>query len=310
VLERSGISFDPAERPVEAPLAEQGTGLQLALGISLLLALATAAWIAAFSGYYLLPPDRRPNSPWHELLRPSGPVGLGFGIAACALILVNLAYLLRRSRLGERLPGSLKAWMTSHVVTGILATLLVVLHGAMAPRNTIGGQAFAALAVLLVTGAIGRWFYSFVPRAANGRELQVDEVRARLAALSSEWDRDGRGLADAVRAEIDALAGAAPWRGHFLRRAWALAAGESQLRAAVARVRSEARARDVPPDQIARLVALTREAHRAALMAAHYEDLRGLLSSWRFVHRWMALLMVLLAAWHVVTAVRFGGVLG
>jgi len=200
--------------------------------------------------------------------------------------------------------------MTVHVVTGILALLLVVLHGAMAPRNTVGGWAFAALGVLVVTGAIGRYLYSFVPRAANGRELLADEVHARVAALSSEWDRDGRGLADTLRAEIAALGGARPWDQGFVRRARALLAGQGGLRRALARLQHAARAHDVPESQVARLAELAREAHRAALLAAHYEDLRALLSTWRFLHRWVALLMVLLAAWHVVTALRWGAVLG
>ena len=309
LLERSGVSFDPTERPATAPLAEQGTGLARALGVSLVLALGTLSWVLAFSDYYLLPAAERFASPWHAVLRPSGPLGLGLGVVACALVVVNLTYLVRRSRWGRRLPGSLKGWMTSHVVTGILATLLVLLHGAMAPRATLGGQAFAAFAVLLVTGAVGRYLYSFVPRAANGRELQLDEVRARVAALSSEWDRNGRGLADAVRAEIDELVGVQPWSHSLLQRVRALLAGQRRARAIVARLRREALAHDVPPSQVARLVALARQAHRTALMAAHYEDLRALLSSWRFLHRWVALLMVALVTWHVITALRYGEVL-
>ena len=51
------------------------------------------------------------------------------------------------------------------------------------------------------------------------------------------------------------------------------------------------------------------QAHRSALMAAHYEDLRALLNSWRFVHRWAALLMVLLVVIHVVIALLYGAVM-
>ena len=310
LLERAGISFDPAERPAATPLAEQGTGLLRALVASLVLALAGLAWLLSFHDYYGLKPDARFGSAWHGLLRPSGGVGLAFGIAATALVLVNLAYLVRRARIGDRLPGSLKAWMTVHVVTGLLAVLLVFLHGAMAPRNTVGGWAFAAMGVLVVTGAIGRYLYSFVPRAANGRELAADEVRARVAALSSEWDRDGRGLADSLRAEIDALADARNWERGFLGRVRALLAGQGVLRRSLARLQREAHGHGVPEDQLARLSQLAREAHRAALLAGHYEDLRALLSTWRFLHRWVALLMVLLAGWHVFTALRWGGLLG
>ena len=53
------------------------------------------------------------------------------------------------------------------------------------------------------------------------------------------------------------------------------------------------------------LLEMARQAHHLALSAAHYADLRGLLMTWRWLHRWLALLLVLLAMWHVVTAWRY-----
>ena len=58
------------------------------------------------------------------------------------MVAANLLYLVRRA---PRIPfrfGSLQVWMTSHVATGILAFLCALLHGAMEPRNTVGGHAF------------------------------------------------------------------------------------------------------------------------------------------------------------------------
>jgi predicted ferric reductase len=61
----------------------------------------------------------------------------------------------------------------------------------------------------------------------------------------------------------------------------------------------------VPADELAEFERLARSAHRTSLMVNHYEDLRGLLASWRYLHRWVALLMVLLLVAHVVTAWRY-----
>jgi hypothetical protein len=41
-------------------------------------------------------------------------------------------------------------------------------------------------------------------------------------------------------------------------------------------------------------------------MAGHYEDLRAILGTWRFLHRWIALLMVLLVILHIVHAFLYG----
>src|SRR6185436_13412507 len=135
-----------------------------------------------------LPIEARPAAVKHLFLRPGSGVGLAFGFTATALIGVNFLYLARRADWRSVRFGSLKAWMTSHVATGILAVLLATLHGAMDPRDTVGGHALLALVLLFVTGAIGRYFYAYLPRAANGRELELEELKRELERLGGEWD--------------------------------------------------------------------------------------------------------------------------
>jgi len=160
------------------------------------LALVFALWHA---DYYTTPPVARPEHPKHELLRPGMGLGLFLGVLAMLLVTVNLLYLARRSPSVALRFGSLRAWMTSHVATGILALLAATLHAAMSPGNTLGGRAYAALAFLLVTGAIGRYLYSYVPRAANGRELELADVRKQLREVSDEWDRGRLQFAERAR---------------------------------------------------------------------------------------------------------------
>ena len=310
LLEQCGVSFDPADRPDGQPFVAQSRGLLRALSAALVLGAVALAWAVYHADYYSLTLSERPRSPLHASLRPSSPLGLSLGVLATAAILANLAYLLRRSfpRL-ERL-GSLRGWMTAHVVTGILSLLLALLHAAMLPGNTVGGHAFAGLSVLVVTGAVGRYFYSFVPRAANGRELALEEVQSQLAVLSSEWDEGPGHFAQRARHEVQALIDSSHWRQSFARRLVTLLGTHRRLTRTFRRLRTEAKAEGLPRDQIDALASLARRAHRTSLMAAHYEDLRGLLSSWRYVHRWVALLMVLLVALHVANALRYGGLSG
>ena len=85
----------------------------------------------------------------------------------------------------------------------------------------------------------------------------------------------------------------------------ALLLGEFKLRRVLHQVRAETRAQDVPEADVRRIVLVARRAHRLGMQVAHYEELRAILSSWRFFHRWLALLMILLAAVHIGAAVRF-----
>lgn len=310
LLAECGVSFDPGARGKVEARTEQGTGLLRALRVTLVFVLAAAGWLAWHFRYYSLPLAERPASHLHELLRPSGTVGLAFGFLSAALIVVNLLYLGRRGKVVGLRWGSLRGWMTTHVGTGILALLFALMHGAMAPQHTVGGHALAGLCVLVVTGAVGRYFYSLVPRAANGRELALDEVRAELAALGAAWDREDRVFGAQVRQQIDDLVSRERWAGFFLRRVWAMVRAHARLAWMLGRLRREGRAAGIHEDQLRSLAALAKRAQRAALMATHYEDLRGILASWRYLHRWVALLMVLLVVVHVFIAMRYGAVLG
>lgn len=311
VLEASGVSFDPAMRPKADPIRERGTGLALALGAACALTLLALAFALYHRDYYGLPRFERPAHPKHELLRPGRGLGLLMGIGAIGLVVVNLLYLVRRSpRFVARFAGwpigSLKVWMTSHVATGVLAFLLALLHAAMAPRSTVGSHALWALLALLVTGAIGRYLYAWVPRAANGRELEIDEVRGQVASLSTEWDAQHQGFGAEARERIDALVQHGQWSTSFTGRVKGALSGHRELRVAVSELRSRGVALGLAPDQIAGVLDVARRAHRTATQAAHLEDVRAVLGSWRYLHRWAAALMVLLALFHIGHALVYG----
>jgi dihydropyrimidine dehydrogenase (NAD+) subunit PreT len=309
VLEASGVSFDPADRVASAPLVDQGAKFLPALVVSLILSVAVVAWVTLHSGYYTLGRAARATHAEHSWLRPSGTFGMVVGIAASALIVFNLSYLLRRNMRWTWMPGSLQTWMTSHAVTGILALLCAIVHSAMAPQSTVGGHALTALAILVVTGAIGRYFYAFVPRAANGRELAIEEVRTRLAAISSEWDQGSGEFGDRVRNEVQRLMAETHWQGSFFTRLRALMASERRLRKTLVELRVQGEAEGVAAQHLDSLMAIARRAQRTASTAAHYEDLRSLMASWRYFHRWVALGMVLLVVLHVYNALRYGAFL-
>ncbi len=308
LLERSGVSFDPALHPQQRAPGEQGTGLAKALAIGLALSLATLVFALWNLDYYALPSSGRPTHPKHHWLRPGRGLGLGLGIGATALIGLNLLYLVRRSQRFKLELGSLRLWMTSHVATGVLALLLAMLHGAMSPRDTVGGHAFWALAALLVTGAVGRYFYAYVPRAANGRELQLSEVKARLSRLSAGWDQGQ--FSERARSEVEALVGRRQWRASLPGRILALLGVQRDLKRVLRRLERAGRELEVAPDQIRETLVLARRAHRVALMTAHFEDLRALLNSWRYLHRWGAVLLVALVLVHVLSALTYGSLLG
>lgn len=310
LLEAAGVSFDPALRPQEAdPAADRGTGLLVALAATLFGLVALLGVRIWYRGYYDLAVGLRPGSAWHEFLRPQGTLGLLAGILAAALFVANLLYLLRRAgRFGNRLPGTLKGWMNMHVATGLAACLFALLHSGYQLRESAGGHALLAMVVVVGAGIVGRWFYAFVPRAQNGRQQDLEELRSQVAAIAGEWDEHGRGFGSDVRKQVESLASAAMFGKGFLARVAGLVRSQWRLRRQLARLKHDALAEGIPLNEARHLVSLAQRSHRLALQLSHFEEVRGILSVWRWLHRWLALLLLLLTIVHVVTAMRYGGV--
>ncbi len=314
LLNQAGVSFDPADRPQQAPPAEQGAGLLKALIGATSLAVVALLFAVWNADYYLLPTELRPEHHKHQWLRPGLGFGLWLGVLGVGLILVNLAYLVRRASWGFRF-GSLRTWMSTHVATGVLALLCALLHAGMSPRNTVGGHAFWALSVLLITGGLGRYFYAWVPRAANGRELELAEVKAGLRgdALSApdveRWSGGQRRFREQAEQDVLALVDSKQWGASFPARALALVGVRRDLAAVLRGIEQRGRDEGVEAVQVDETLLLAKKGYRSALMAAHVEDLRGLLATWRYVHRWFTLLMLVLLTLHVVYALKYGSFL-
>ncbi len=305
LLEESGVSFAPEDRQPVAAATERGPGIVVALTTALALAVLVIVWAVAQRGYYGLGIADRTGNAAHDFLRAAGPVGLAAGVLAIAAMVWNLAYLVRRAPWGQWIPGALSFWMSSHVLTGVVALLAVLVHSGFSARSSVGGHAFLCMTIVVGAGAVGRYLYSFVPRAANGRELDLDEVRAEFERLSLEWDGRGSSFGMRARQAVETLVERDRWQRTFVGRLRALLTSERRVRRELARLRAEGASEGFTRAELNRWLALARRAHRSSLAVAHYEDLRAILGTWRYLHRWLALLLVLFVGAHVVTAVRY-----
>lgn len=118
-------------------------------------------------------------------------VGHLLGIVGFTLMLLTeTLYSLRKRALG-RARGSMRTWLRAHIVMGIVGPYLVFLHTAW-EFNGLAGVLTLMTAVVVISGFIGRYIYSAVPRTANGAVLEAQELSDTLAELR---------LAEAARPE-------------------------------------------------------------------------------------------------------------
>jgi hypothetical protein len=276
-----------------------------ALGAACCAGLAWAAWSGR--SYYVLPAAERPLHAAHELLRSSGTLGLPYGIVGYVLIFLNLGYLLRRTFVKWEWMGTLRDWMSMHVFTGVVGCSLILLHSAFSPRGSMGGLAFWALFVVLITGLVGRYIYAHVPRSLQGRELGVEELRRQIeerrAALAA------RGVGFGAVPAASAPENAPPAAPGLAAALGAMISGDRAAAKEYARLRASVLADPALATEADEILPLARRFILESRWLVYHQELRVVMAGWRFSHRWFAIIMLIFAFGHVLIATRVGGLL-
>jgi hypothetical protein len=270
-----------------------------------LMTLATLALLMFRRGqdYYALGLAARAAHPDYRALNPAGRIGHGYGIVGTTLVAANLLYLLRR-RLSNVLPewiGSMKAWLNAHAFTGLVGSLFILFHSAFQLRTPIATVTSASLGIVVGTGLVGLYLYSLLPKAGLAPlNARLTELAPHLPGAVSQVQRFVE-HAPATRLHADASL----VRALLTVPAWARDA-RSRRAGVAAAVRSDALFRqleDVDP-RLAR--AFVREL--GELAAAEVDTLAGaaLVRSWRSLHRFLAILMLVSVSLHIAVAWYYG----
>src|SRR6266852_152036 len=168
--------------------------------LALIVSMGFVGIFAAYGlDYYLLSSKDRPFSPKHMLLRPSGPIGVNLGVFGVLMFFVIFLYPLRKrwGWLGKQ--GNSRHWLDFHVILGTAAPLVIALHSSF-KFGGIAGMAFWIMTAVTVSGFVGRYLYSQIPRSLNAaeltiKEIQEAEVKLRWAA-EDQHDEIGTDLID------------------------------------------------------------------------------------------------------------------
>jgi hypothetical protein len=107
--------------------------------------------------------------------------GHGIGIAGFILMLMTetLYSFRKRSRLARW--GRPAAWLRFHIVTGLVGPYMVLLHASW-KYNGLAAAAMLMTVIVTLSGVIGRYIYTRIPRTASGEELAVADYRAAAIA--------------------------------------------------------------------------------------------------------------------------------
>lgn len=122
----------------------------------LLIALALGGYYVCHLDYYRLPLAQRLLHTDDALLRSSGYLGLRCGVTGLTLCGISCLYVLRKLKPEKRRLGPMPVWLDLHILTGWTGLWLIMIHSAGTLRSYLGGLAALSLAVITVSGAMGR----------------------------------------------------------------------------------------------------------------------------------------------------------
>jgi hypothetical protein len=161
-------------------------GHRTRLFLAWMLALAVVLVIAGYGmNYYTLSAAERPFSPKHQLLRPSGTIGVKLGMVGVLMFFLIYLYPLRKKWGWLGRMGNSRHWLDFHVVLGTAAPVIIAFHASFKFGN-IAGMAFFSMLMVTLSGFVGRYLYAHIPRGLSAAELSMKEIQDKEEALRKE----------------------------------------------------------------------------------------------------------------------------
>ena len=125
---------------------------------------------------------------FREIPAASGFFGHMVGVVGFILmVMTELLYSMRKRSRTARW-GKMSDWLEFHIFTGLVGPFMVLLHSSWKFHGLAGAVMLMTL-VVVVSGFIGRYIYTAVPRTADGVEVQTGELEAAIKEMNGEVQR-------------------------------------------------------------------------------------------------------------------------
>lgn len=271
-----------------------------ALILSAAVIVVVGTWVLTDLGgwaYYTTPLRVRGYAGPHRVLKPSGLVAHQAGVIGLLLLLVPVAYAVRKrwARLGRA--GSLRGWLEIHIFCGIVGPALITFHTSF-KFNGIISVAYWSMVAVMLSGFAGRYLFVRIPKTIRGTELTHDEIRARAEHLNRQLH-----AASLQSAPLD--------RVHEVERdlepvAVGSAFGPIIVRSRLRGLRAELRGAGVDRGLAADVTGAIAERVLLLRRLGHLNRTKRLFAMWHVFHQPLVYVMLTIAALHVGIAIYLG----
>jgi hypothetical protein len=119
---------------------------------------------------------------WYQAIPAAGSLfGHLIGIIGFLLMLLTeTLYSFRKRSLKARW-GSMESWLQFHIFTGLVGPYMVLLHTSW-KFNGLAGVTTLLTVIIVVSGFVGRYIYTLIPRSVDGVEISTSGIPAAILA--------------------------------------------------------------------------------------------------------------------------------
>lgn len=254
--------------------------------------------------YYNLSLEERFYHPNHNLLKPSGIWGHGFGITGTLLIIIGVSSYMARKRYSFMLRlGLLKHWLEFHIFLCTLGPILILFHTALKFGGLVAISFWSMVAVFL-SGIVGRFIYIQIPHSTEGRELSLNEVRAMksdaAAIIKNTFSLDeetSTRLTDSLRTKFEL------YNKNSLVRYFTKYFSD---RKTLSNIRILLKETGLPKGEVRKIIVLAKEEIFINRRIERLDTMKNMFKYWHVVHSPFALVMLIIMIIHVAVTIVFG----
>lgn len=232
--------------------------------------------------------------------------GHSFGVLGFILMLMTEFLYSQRKQTRSARWGKMATWLQFHIFTGIVGPYLVLLHASW-KFNGLAGVVTLLMTLVVLSGFVGRYIYTAVPRSVDGAVLESDELQQAISETETnlqDWLTAYPRTANQLQPLLVGAGGA----------------GESDLALIFGRGLREWQARfqwwqlknqlqGMPRDQVTRLEGLIQRRQTLQRQIASLAMARRMLALWHAVHVPIGMTLFFAATVHIIGAIYYATLL-
>jgi hypothetical protein len=254
--------------------------------------------------YYTTPLSERHFHAQNELLKPTGLVGHGIGIAGSLLMIVGVfGYMARKRFRSLSRIGVLKYFLEFHIFLCTLGPILVLYHTTF-KFGGIVAVSFWSMVAVVISGIIGRFIYLQIPRTIQGRELSLSDLSGLENDLFAEMqDHYNVNYEIIVHLNVALSTSVSNENENFILRIFNRFRFERKL---LKQVKNELKKQQLTGKDYRKVVRLFKSKIILNRRIAWLSTMQNFLRYWHVAHLPFALIMLVIMIIHIIVALLFG----